>query len=129
MSNVQYSLNVNVQKNLFIEQIFTGNITAFQNTAGMLAVTLQLGTAATAINTASASSVGFAFARNLSTVNTSITLGPPTNVFLGRLNGTAISETVMLKAGEAAWFRLAPGDYGAKASTDDVPLFLKIFED
>lgn len=124
MSNVQYSLNVNVNKDAFSDQFLASNVTAVQNSAGMLAVTLNLGTATSAINTASASSLGFAFARNLSTATASTQ-----TVSFGRVSGTTLFETVRLKAGEVAWLRLAPGNYAAKAEAAGVPLLLQILED
>lgn len=124
MSNIQYSLNANVNKESFSQQFIAGNVTATQGSAGMLAVTLNLGTATAAINTASASSLGFAFARNLSTSTVTTQ-----TVSFGRVDGTTLHETVRLKAGEVAWLRLAPGDYAARADAAGVPLLLQILED
>jgi hypothetical protein len=39
------------------------------------------------------------------------------------------TSTVRLKPGDAAWLRLAPGDYGARAAADSIPLLIQILED
>lgn len=124
MSDIQYSINVSATKGAFSESIIAGGVTAAQNSAGMLAVTLQLGTATATISTASAGALGFAFAQNLST--STVTTD---TVSFGRLDGTTLYEAVTLRPGEAAWARLAAGDYGAKAGTENVPLLLQILED
>jgi hypothetical protein len=38
-------------------------------------------------------------------------------------------EVVQLKPGEAAWLRLAPGNYAARAAAATTPLMLQILED
>jgi hypothetical protein len=50
-------------------------------------------------------------------------------VSFGRLDGTALYETVRLKAGEAAVLRLAAGDYAAKAAVANTRLVLTVYED
>lgn len=124
MSDIQYNLSVSVNKDAFSQQFFASNVTAVQNSAGILAVTLQLGTATSAINTASASSLGFTFARNLSTSTSSTQ-----TVSFGRSVGTTLHETVTLKPGEAAWLRLSAGNYAARAGAANTPLLLQILQD
>ena len=124
MSDVQFSLNVSASKDAFSQQFLAAGVTAVMNSAGMLAVTLNLGTATSAINTASASSLGFCFARNLSTSTVATN-----TVSFGRVSGTTLFETVTLRPGEVAWLRLAAGNYAAKAASSGVPLLLQILED
>jgi hypothetical protein len=124
MSDISYSVNVLANKDAFSQSFISPNVTAVMNSAGMLAVTLTLGTATSAIQTASAGALGLAFARNLSTSTVSTH-----TVSFGRLSGTTLFETVQLRPGEAALLRLAPGNYGAKGATAGLPLLLQILED
>ena len=109
MADVTYNISGTVQKGALREQFNASAITADIATAGVSAVTLGLGTSATAVSTATLGAVGLAFIRNLATEATH-------TVSFGRLDGTNLYETVRLKAGEAALLRLAPGDYAAKAA-------------
>jgi cytoskeletal protein RodZ len=124
MSNVQFNLNVSASKDAFSQQFNASGVTAVMNSAGMLAVTLNLGTATSAISTASASALGYCFARNLSTSTVTTQ-----TVSFGRSVGTTLHETVTLKPGEAAWLRLSAGNYAAKAGAANTPLLLQILED
>jgi hypothetical protein len=124
VSDINYNINANVNKGELQLQLNAVGKTVTMSTAGFLAVTLQLGTATSAINTASASQIGYCLARNLSTS----TAGTAT-VSFGRLSGTTLFETVQLKPGEAAWLRLAPGNYAARAAAATTPLMLQILED
>jgi hypothetical protein len=122
VSDINYSINVSVQKGEFQQQFFAPGRTATMGTVGMLAVTLQLGTATSAVSTSSASALGYAFARSLATAGAA-------TISLGRVSGTILFETVRLKAGDAAWFRMAPGNYAARASAEGTPLLLQILEE
>lgn len=124
MSDIQFSLNISAVKDAFSQNFNIAGATAVMNSAGMLAVTLNLGTATQAVSTASASNLGYALARSLSTSTASTA-----TVSFGRLVGTALHETVRLRPGEASWLRLAPGNYGAKAAVANTPLLLQILED
>lgn len=104
------------------QSLVATGVTADIATAGVLSVTLNLGTATTQISTASAQSLGLCFARSLASVTTH-------TVSFGRLVGTNLYETVRLKAGEAALLRLAPGDYAAQAAVAGSRLVLTIVED
>lgn len=121
MADISYTINANARKG-FLNQTFVANCTASMATAGVLAVTLNLGTSPTTISTATAGSLGMCFARSLATVTTH-------TVSLGRYVGTNLYETVQLKAGEAAIFRLAPGDYAAKAAVANTRLSFFVLED
>jgi hypothetical protein len=109
MPDVTYNISGSVQKGALREQFNASAITADIATAGVLSVTLALGTATSQISTATIGTLGLAFVRNLATEATH-------TVSIGRLSGTNLFETVRLKAGEAAILRLAPGDYAAKAA-------------
>lgn len=124
MSNVQFNLNVSATKDAFSQQFVASGVTAAMGSAGMLAVTLNLGTATSAINTASASALGFCFARNLSTSTVTTQ-----TVSFGRVDGTTLHSSVTLKPGEVAWLRLSAGNYAARAGAAGVPLLLQILED
>ena len=122
MADISYSVNVNINANAFRQTINASNITSDFVTAGLMAVTLNLGTSAQSINTASASNLGLTIARSLATSGTH-------TISLGRLNGTTLFEAVRLKAGEAALFRLAPGNYAARADAPGSQLLLHILEE
>lgn len=122
--SVAYNLSASSTNGGFVQNFQASNVTAVQSSAGMLAVTLNLGTATSAISTASASSLGFCYARNLSTATSAVQ-----TVSFGKLDGTSLHDTVTLRQGEVAWLRLSPGNYAAKANTTDVTLLLQILED
>jgi len=124
VSDVNFSLNVQAAKGQFSQQFFVNGQTAVMNSAGMLAVTLNLGTSTQAITTASANALGYALARSLST-----STAQTATISFGRLSGTTLFEVVSLRPGEASWLRLAPGNYAAKAAVANSPLFIQILED
>lgn len=109
MPDVTYNISGTVSKGALRENFNASAVTADIATAGMLAVTLGLGTAASQVSTSTLGAVGLAFVRNLATSTTH-------TISFGRLDGTSLYETVRLRGGEAALMRLAPGDYGAKAA-------------
>lgn len=122
MPDVQYTINGQINKGSLSQSFAASGITASMATAGVVAVTLELGTSTTAISTANLGSVGLCFARSLATETTH-------TVSFGRLNGTNLYESVRLKAGEAAVMRLAAGDYAAKSAVAGSRLVLTIYED
>jgi len=122
MSDINYTINAQVQKGALSQQFAASGITADIATAGMLAVTLNLGTAVTQISTATMGSLGLCFARSLATETTH-------TVSFGRFDGTNLHETVRLRAGEAAILRLAAGNYAAKAAVGASRLVLTVLED
>lgn len=122
MADVSYSINAQVSKGAFVQSFAASGVTADIATAGMLSVTLNLGTSVTQISTANMNALGLCYARSLATVSTH-------TVSFGRFDGTALHETVRLRAGEAAVFRLAPGDYAAKAAVGSSRLVLTVLED
>jgi hypothetical protein len=122
MPDVNYSINGQVTKGALSQSFAASGVTADMATAGVLSVTLNLGTATTQVSTATLGSLGVCFARSLATTTTH-------TVSFGRLDGTALYETVRLKAGEAAVLRLAAGDYAAKAAVAGTRLVLTVYED
>lgn len=124
MSDINFSLNIQATKDRFSQNFNVSAQTAVMNSAGMLAVTLNLGTTTQAVSTASANALGYALARSLSTATASTA-----TISFGRISGTTLFETVQLRPGEASWFRLAPGNYAARAAVEGTPLFLQILED
>jgi hypothetical protein len=124
MADINYSINVNVSKGALQQNVNASNITTDMATAGILAVTLDLGTATQAISTVTLSAVGLCLARSLS----GDTTGTST-VSFGRLSGTTLFAAVRLKPGEAGLFRLSPGNYAAVASNAGQRLLLQVLED
>lgn len=122
MPDISYTINAQVQKGALSQQFAASGVTADIATAGMLSVTLNLGTSVSQISTATMGSLGLCFARSLATVATH-------TVSFGRFDGTTLHETVRLRAGEAALLRLAPGDYAAKSAVQGSRLVLTVVED
>lgn len=121
MADVSYSINANASKGRFSQSFVSSGVTASLATAGVMAVTLELGTASTQITTATIGSLGLCFAQSLATESTH-------TVSFGRLDGTTLHETVQLRGGEAAVMRLAAGNYAAKAAVAGSRLVLQILE-
>lgn len=124
MADITYSVNVQVAAGSLSQNLVATGVTADFATAGFLAVTLDVGTATQAISTASASSLGVAFARALHTSTTTTH-----TVSFGRLDGTALYETARLRPGDAALLRLAPGNYGTRSAAEGARLLLQVFEE
>jgi hypothetical protein len=122
MPDISYSVNLNVNAGALSQNVNASNITSDFATAGLLALTLNVGTSTQAITTASASSLGLCFARSLATAGTH-------TVSFGRVSGTTLFETVRLKPGDATILRLAAGNYAAKADAPNSRLLLQILEE
>ena len=122
MPDITYSISARVDKGAFSQSFAASGVTADIATAGMLSVTLNLGTSVTQISTATLGAVGLCVARSLATSTTH-------TVSFGRYVGGTLYETARLKAGEAAILRLAPGDYAAKAAVAGSRLVLTVIED
>lgn len=121
MSDVSYSINASASKGRFSQSFVASGVTASVANAGLMAVTLSLGTTSTQITTTSLTSLGLCFAQSLATESTH-------TVSFGRLQSGTLHETVTLRAGEAAVLRLAAGDYAAKAEVAGSRLLLQILE-
>jgi hypothetical protein len=109
MSDITYNISGSVNKGSLRDSFNASAVTASIATAGVLSVTLALGTTTTQISTATIGSLGLSFIRNLATNATH-------TVSIGRLAGTTLHDVVRLRGGESALLRLAPGDYAAKAA-------------
>lgn len=121
MADISYNIQAQVQKGALSQSFAASGVTAEIATAGLLSVTLNLGTAVTQISTANLNQVGLCIARSLATTGTH-------TVSFGRYVGGTLHETVQLRAGEAAVLRLAAGDYAAKAAVANTKLLLHIVE-
>jgi hypothetical protein len=121
MADVSYSINASASKGRFSQSFVASGVTASMSTAGVMAVTLQLGTTSTQITTTTLGALGLCFAQSLATEATH-------TVSFGRLSGTTLHETVSLRGGEAAVLRLAAGNYAAKSAVEGSRLVLQILE-
>lgn len=121
MPDISFSITANASKGRFAQSFAASGVTASMSTAGVMAVTLSLGTTTTQITTTTLGALGLCFAQSLATESTH-------TVSFGRLSGTTLYETVSLRGGEAAVLRLAAGDYAAKAAVAGSRLVLQVFE-
>lgn len=122
MPDVTYTIAGQVQKGALSQQFAASGVTANMATAGAYSVTLELGTATSAISTATIGALGICVARSLATSETH-------TVSFGRVVSNTLHDAVRLKAGEAAILRLAPGSYAAKSAVEGSRLLLTIYED
>lgn len=122
MPDLNYTITGQVSKGALSQSFAASGITADIATAGVLSLTLNLGTSITTISTATLGSLGLCFARSLATTTTH-------TVSFGRYSGGTLYEAARLKAGEAAVLRLAAGDYAAKAAVEGTRLVLTVYED
>ena len=122
MADINYTISGQVSKGALSQSFSAPGITADIATAGVLSVTLNLGTSVTQISTATLGAVGICFARSLATSTTH-------TVSFGRYSGGTLYETARLKAGEAAVLRLAAGSYAAKSDVEGTRLVITVFED
>lgn len=122
MPDVNYTITGQVAKGSLSQSFAASGVTAEMASAGVLSVTLNLGTSVTQVSTATLGSVGLCFARSLATTTTH-------TVSFGRYVGGTLHETVRLKAGEAAVLRLAAGEYAAKSAVEGSRLVLTVYED
>lgn len=124
MADVTYTINANITRGALQQALIAPGVTASMNASGIVTQTLTPGTNAAgtaAISTATLSSVGVYFARNLSTVSTA-------TVSFGQLSAGALVPTVSLRGGEASIGRLAAGSYACQANQTGTPLVITILE-
>lgn len=121
MPDISYLLTMNASKGAFDHLFSAAGVTADMSTAGLVAVTLNLGTSTTQITTTSLTALGLCVARSLATVSTH-------TVSFGRLDGNTLHDTVTLRGGEAALLRLSAGNYAARAAVAGSRLVLQILE-
>ena len=124
MPDLTWNINAQVAKGSLNQAFVASGITADMSASGITTQTLTPGTNAAgtvAIATATMSSVGLFFARNLSTVSTAA-------VSFGQLSAGALVPCVSLKGGEAAVGRLAAGNYAALSNLTGTQLVVSIVE-
>lgn len=124
MPDITWNINAQVARGNLNQALVASGVTADMNASGINTLTLTPGTNAAgtvAISTASMSSVGLFFARNLSTVVTAA-------VSFGQLSAGAMVPCVSLKGGEAAVGRLASGNYAALSNLTGTQLVISIVE-
>jgi hypothetical protein len=124
MPDLTWNINAQLAKGSLNQSLVASGVTANCSASGINTLTLTPGTNAAstvAITTATLSSVGLFFARNLSTVATA-------TVSFGQLSAGAMVPCVSLKGGEAAVGRLAAGNYAAQANMTGTQLVISIVE-
>lgn len=124
MPDINYVVNAQINKGALAQSFVASGVTADMAASGITTLTIAPGTNAAgtvAISTATLSSVGLFFARNLSTVSTAA-------VSFGQLSAGALVPTVSLRGGEAAIGRLAAGSYAAQANMTGTRLVISIVE-
>jgi len=124
MPDLTWNINAQLARGNLNQALVASGITADCSASGMTTVTLTPGTNAagtSAITTATLSSVGLYFARNLSTVTTAA-------VSFGQLSAGALVPCVSLRGGEASVGRLAAGNYAAQSNLTGTQLVISIVE-
>jgi len=124
MADLTWSVNAQVARGNLYQAFVASGVTADCSASGITTLTLSPGTNAagtSAISTATLSSVGLFFARNLSTIATAA-------VSFGQLSAGALVPCVSLRGGEAAVGRLASGTYAAQSNLTGKQLIKSIVE-
>ena len=124
MADLTWSINAQVARGNLNQAFVASGVTADCSASGITTLTLTPGTNAAgtaAISTATLSSVGLFFARNLSTIATAA-------VSFGQLSAGALVPCVSLRGGEAAVGRLAAGSYAAQSNRTGTQLVISIVE-
>lgn len=124
MPDITWNINAQVARGNLNQALVASGVTADMSASGINTMTLSPGTNAAstvAITTATMTSVGLFFARNLSTIATA-------SVSFGQLSAGALVPCVSLKGGEAAVGRLAAGNYAAQSNLTGTQLIISIVE-
>ena len=124
MPDLTWNINAQVARGNLNQALVASGVTANMSASGINTLTITPGTNAAgtvAISTATMTSVGLFFARNLSTVATAA-------VSFGQLSAGALVPCVSLKGGEAAVGRLAAGTYAAQSNLAGTQLVVSIVE-
>jgi len=124
MPDVNYTISATLNKGSLQQTFIAAGVTSDMSASGLTTLTVSPGTNAAgtvAISTATLTSVGVFFARNLSTVATAA-------VSFGQLSAGAMVPTVRLLGGEAAIGRLNSGDYAALSNLTGTQLVISILE-
>lgn len=124
MADVNYTISAVLDKGALNQTFIAAGVTCNMSASGLATLTVAPGTNAAetvSLTTATLTSVGLFFARNLSTVATAA-------VSFGQLSAGALVPTVSLRGGEAAMGRLAPGSYAAQSNLTGTQLVISILE-
>lgn len=121
MADIAYSVDVQASKGALSQSFAVSGVTANMSTAGIMSVTLNLGTSATQISTANMNVLGICIARSLATSTTH-------TVSFGRYTGGTLYETATLRGGESMVLRLSAGDFAAKAAVANTQFVLHVLE-
>ncbi len=121
MADISYNITMRVDKGNLSNSVSANGITASMSQVGLQSLTLALSTNATSISTASLTSVGMAFLRNLSTATTS-------TAQVGITAGGSFAPLCTLRAGEPQIFRLASGQNYVAIGTPGTRLRVDITE-
>ena len=124
MSDVTYSINISASRGFFSHAVAATGATTTMGVVGMMTQTLVPGTSVattTAINTATVSSSGLFYARNLSTVTTAA-------VSIGKLVDGVFVPCLQFAGGQAGCGRLSPGNYACQSNYANTRFLISIFE-
>lgn len=111
MSDITYSISLNVNKGYLASSINAAGVTAAMAAAGIQSATYALSGTPTNISTATLTSVGLAFLRNLSS-------STATTCAIGIVSGGSMIPFASPRPGETAILRLASGvSYQATGTT------------
>lgn len=124
MADVNYTISATLARGSLQQAFIAAGVTSDMSASGLTTLTVSPGTNAAgtvALSTATLTSVGMFFARNLSTVATAA-------VSFGQLSAGAMVPTVRLLGGEAAIGRLDSGSYAALSNLAGTQLVISIFE-
>ena len=124
MPDLTWSINAQVARGNLNQAFVASGVTADSSASGITTLTLTPGTNAAgtaAISTATLTSVGLFFARNLSTLATAA-------VSFGQLSAGDLVPCVSLQGGEAAVGRLSAGSYAAQSNRTGTQLVISIVE-
>ena len=102
MADINYSINVKVDKGLLTSSIYVAGVTATMGAAGLHSTIYSLSGTPTTLVTASLSAVGLAFLQNISTATA-------TTCSIGVVSGGTVVPFSAPRPGEAAVLRLAAG--------------------
>ena len=121
MADINYSVNLRVDKNFLSNSLAATNVTANMAEVGMKSDTYALSGMPVSISTANLSSAGLAFVRNLATATAA-------TCQIGIVVGTSFSVFATPRPGEPALFRLAAGVAYQAAGTTGTRLRVDITE-
>jgi len=107
-----------------VEETFSHQQTAAMSATGYKVQSPTIGTSVFSIATTEISTLGYSFLRSLVT-----TTQATCTITFGRMNGTAFFGQAVLRPGELAVLRLAPGNYAAQAAGEGYRLLLATVEE